>query len=287
MATQRRSADPILAEIRALKVIAELSDKQTRRGIRILIAVAREARGRGYECMVHRDDRLEICVRQTVSTVAVKEQYGRIPRKLTAQDRKWLEEAKADPNGLHPKPRTWERGPTGRLYVDILESHSSGHAGTWHDSEQKRVEEYVTAIVNCAENRAGSAEARAASEERAREYYRREAELDREVAIERLTQARLVEELHSQVDNWRRAQDIRAYCEHLEQRILDTSSESADSTREWIDWAKGHADAIDPLLQDPLPSSPTVKWTEADLAPYKPKRSSLFGSGSLRPPPLS
>ncbi|PZG22102.1 hypothetical protein C1J01_04865 [Nonomuraea aridisoli] len=170
------------------------------------------------------------------------------------------------------------------MIVDILERRTSGHAGQWYDDKDHGVQDYAAAVVNCAENRAGSEEARHASEARAREFYRRQAELDREAAIELLVQARIKDALSEQVRNWRQAEDIRVYCDRLEQRNTAQASDSADSTREWIAWARHHADAIDPLLQNPLPAMPTIKWSDEDLEPYKPERPILFGSGYLRHP---
>lgn len=53
MTPRRRTSDPVLAAIRALEKVDGLPERHTRRGIWILLGVAREALGRGHKVSLY------------------------------------------------------------------------------------------------------------------------------------------------------------------------------------------------------------------------------------------
>ncbi|MFE3450791.1 hypothetical protein ACFXJ8_17855 [Nonomuraea sp. NPDC059194] len=186
-----RTADLVLAQIRALKEVEGVSPKQTRRAIRILLAVTREAVRRGHSVSLYRGGQIELHIRQGGVTVSVTEKFARVPRELTAKEKQWIEQAKAEPHRLLPKPRTWERGPTGMLTLDVVERpRMSSYSGDWSDERGWRPENHIEEILAYAESRAAAQEARYEAEARAMEQRRHKDELDREEAIKQFVQAR-------------------------------------------------------------------------------------------------
>jgi hypothetical protein len=71
--------------------------------------------------------------------------------------------------------------------------------------------------------------------------------------------------LREQVGDWRLAADIRAMCDHVQQRILDGHGTAGDKA--WLEWAREHADRLDPANR-PLAVPATPVPALRDLAPY-------------------
>lgn len=82
-------------------------------------------------------------------------------------------------------------------------------------------------------------------------------------ARERHYQARCAEILDQQVKAWEHAERIRRYCDHLE-----SQTDAGTSAREWIAWARWHADLLVPDGQVPdMPDRPE-KVAPEDLRPF-------------------
>lgn len=95
---------------------------------------------------------------------------------------------------------------------------------------------------------AGVAFARRLREIARAEEQKRRAELERLARLEKMR----AEKLTKDAADWELANRIRGYVQELEKR-----SDTVEGLAEWVEWAKGYADKIDPLSrQDELGFNP-------------------------------
>jgi hypothetical protein len=87
------------------------------------------------------------------------------------------------------------------------------------------------------------------------------------LAEERARRARIEkvksEELLRQLDAWRQAADVRAYCEALAQRLAnagDVQTADVEAAREWLAWALKFVERLDPLLGFPQAPADEPSW---------------------------
>ncbi len=144
----------------------------------------------------------------------------------------------------------WVRGPGQR----------HGCRTRWHDRKRSTVEDSIASVLGEIERWA--AEARRLHDDRQARWQAAMDEAKR-LAIH----DRLVAELEQQVQSWRTIQQLRQYCDSLEARILDADDdEPVDEAKCWLQWAREHAEIMDPLFQ--LPVMPAPKLRPQDLEPY-------------------
>jgi hypothetical protein len=75
--------------------------------------------------------------------------------------------------------------------------------------------------------------------------------------------------LCEQTSNWRKSQEINAYCQALAERIdrEPPDAPGVREAREWLSWARAYATSLDPL--GTLPSHPEqAELRPEDLKPY-------------------
>lgn len=63
----------------------------------------------------------------------------------------------------------------------------------------------------------------------------------------RENERRLIQDLHSQVTRWRQANEIRSYLKHVRSAATHTDLEEGSDLVEWMHWAEGYADGLDPI----------------------------------------
>lgn len=153
---------------------------------------------------------------------------------------------------------------TGRLALTLAEPGKYGKRRRWADRkrwslEDKLGELLATFEANVQEQRDRQA---AAEEERLRRERNWEAAIAR--ARERFHRERRIAALTEQVDSWKRAAEIRAYCDALDAAGL--------SEKEWVEWARSYADEIDPGLHA-AKAPETAEPTNEDLRKYLGRRS--------------
>lgn len=160
----------------------------------------------------------------------------------------------------------WVRGP-GNTY-DGCRTH-------WRDGKRATIDDSIASVLR--EIESWAAAARRQKDDR-RECW--QAAMDEAARL--VTEDRLVAELEQQVRNWRLIQDLRQYCDALEARIADADDdEPVDEAKRWLQYARDHAQIMDPLFQ--LPVTPTPKLRPQDLEPYldgwSPQGPEVFVSG--------
>jgi hypothetical protein len=156
-----------------------------------------------------------------------------------------------------------------RLVIELSPYHAEGRQYRWADGKVRTVEDGLAALLREAETRA--------VEDRQRQIDEAHAEAQRKVlweqamavARQKATEAHYAAVLDRQVERWRHADELRAYCEALEQRVSTLGPTDGDLAKagEWLSWARKHVAAIDPLHAIPtMPNPPEL--SHEDLKPY-------------------
>lgn len=162
-----------------------------------------------------------------------------------------------------PSQASYETGATGRLTFSLVGYSNSGRPQSWSDRKSWSLDEKLPELLREIEVRAVEARARKLEEERKAAERRRAWEAAMERARAQFLQQRRAEALARQIELWRRANDIREYCAAVE----ETHPESPAGA-EWITWARGYSDRIDPLTYPPAMPADPEEISPDDLKPY-------------------
>jgi len=178
--------------------------------------------------------------------IALEERVKRVERPPPARP------GRHEPAWSYPQ---YEWQATGQLALKIENIWGDGVRQTWADGKHQRVEDRLNAFVvglvaagevlkrQRLEREAREREWRAAEERRLLEVRRREEEASRIRALD-----------HS-VTKWRRARLVREYVAEVRTAAEKAGTlEPGSALAEWLAWAEGYANRIDPLL--PTPSVP-------------------------------
>ena len=161
-----------------------------------------------------------------------------------------------------PPLTEYEAGATGRLQLDIPGYGGGGRPSKWADRKSWSLEEKLPEVLREIEVRAAEAKAREKEAEQREIERARKWETAKALAVERWAENRRGEVLRADVARWREAKTIRDYCDAA------SATYRGDSATEWIDWARGYADNLDPLSSPPqMPEMPETVSLE-DLRPY-------------------
>jgi hypothetical protein len=269
----------VVTRFRELSERHEVSRAQLPRTLRVLQGLVVEVEKRGHTVEVaaddvravhHRDLRwsgpdhghLVITVDGCSSSVRVSED-GLQSRAYWARNDDGYAFGPGTGNRRRAGLKEYEAGATGWLRFSIVPTYGRSRQMSWSDGKKQRVEDKLPELLRAIEVRA--AEERYHRELAELEAARREQE--RQAAIERALM-QYVEQLRadalaSQVADWRRARDIRAYCDAVQAVFVGDPA-----TTDWINWSRAHADAIDPLQQPPRPPTPPDRIRGEDLRPF-------------------
>lgn len=183
-----------------------------------------------------------------------------------------VEDFETAPAARAPK-YTWQRvtdfdqAPTGRLSLVIVSrTDKAGGRTTWGDRKRWRLEDKLPeALAEMLRGSAAAQQAKAVAEQAAAERRARweAAILD---ARARFMQAHRAEVLRSQVQAWRLADDIAAFCDAAEHAVAADPQRAASATP-WLEWARDYAAGLDPT-RGPLALPPAPEPQPWQLQPY-------------------
>lgn len=166
-------------------------------------------------------------------------------------------------------PQEYEWTSTNHLTFKVENRVSDGARRTWADGNAIKLEAKLHEIVSGLPVVAQGIDALEAERAAWRKKYDDD-EARRKERAQRAEATRLLrEKLIASTSKWERAQRIRAFCDQVEARTMDTPE--ADQGAAWLSWARAQADKIDPLLGDlaELVSTAVVvpDWFESRTAP--------------------
>lgn len=127
-------------------------------------------------------------------------------------------------------------------------------------------------ILHEVELRAEYAEQQRLDEIRRYEERKRQWNLAREAAVEKLNEAHRAEILRQQVEDWELTQRIQCYLEAVESH-LDDHPEQAQSAHAWLEWIRNYVERLNPLsseLSMPADPQPTSEALAPHMKPWSP-----------------
>jgi hypothetical protein len=211
------------------------------RAVKLIDTIARAVERRGFVWRPGSggqwDDSASVMVEDVAFKIGVYETVERRIHRLTPEEQRKTQKG------------TWFYAPK----YDYLSSNQfsirrSDYDTYLQDGRNLRVEDRLNEVMRILVGRAFAARENKRLEGiRAAEASARAA---RQAEIQKLqaTQVAAIERLHAQASAWRKAQDLRAFIAAVE----DAPDLCADARRsEWLSWAHGQADAVDPLSPDP------------------------------------
>lgn len=252
----------------AVRVTLDSAD----RAMCILDALLKALDARGYATTIRAGDQPAtiVRIREEELSIAIEERIKRVERTPPARP------GRHGSTWAYPQ-YDWEA--TGQLALKIENTWGSDVRQTWSDAKQQRLEgclnSFTVGLVKAAEGNkaqrlereARERERRAAEERRLLDIRRREEEASRVRALDHV------------VGKWRRARLIREYVGEVRAAAERAGNfEAGSPLAEWLMWAEGYANRIDPLLPDPsIPQDPEPRGHGGYGWSYSP------GAGSSRP----
>jgi hypothetical protein len=230
---------------RALLVVHGLATEATERGWDIapysgpgygrLPGIAIEIRGQRYPVEVH----------ELTETVPFTE--GEIAAWRAARRSPWKEDRAAE----IPPPQFKLVRRSRRLGLFLPHGFRGGRV-RWNDGPRGLVEQKLGSVLRALEQRAAADELADIEHAERRERLRREQDVREERARRRRIDDARIERLLSEVAAWRRASGVRDYAAALEDRLPDLDGAERARIQEWIAWARGWSDEIDPACRTSL-----------------------------------
>ncbi len=281
----------------------EFGAKVRSRALRILDALVREARSRGYKVRAGRAPIVTRAVRRNEYVDADRRGHLRVQigedvfqfclsQVLTSVEHvpTKAELARAG-RGWGPPPK-FDEVPSTDLQL-VLHGDGAVHWGSrWADSKAAPLEQSLAQALQEAELRHQAQENARLARLQKEQRERREWEHLRADAVARFHADHRIHALLDQVKQLRLVNEVREYAT----AVLEASEGYEDTTdrdaaRSWADWALAYADSIDPLRDavrepaDPQPSDEALADYMYPWSPNGPYRSTRYSYGSLEPSP--
>lgn len=143
--------------------------------------------------------------------------------------------------------------PSGRLTLKIRSAEYMGCRYQWRDGVRLKLEDCLNAFVIGLQDAAELERTRRLEREELDRRFREERARAEELRKRQRDEMARLQQLETEVSNWRKAQEIRAYVSAVESDAVasDGSIEPGSDLANWISWARSHADRFDPLAEGP------------------------------------
>ncbi|MGC5052816.1 hypothetical protein ACLQ2S_15345 [Micromonospora sp. DT48] len=256
--TRRVTTDPdlVFAALEKNPAGLEVTEASVPRALDLLRGLAAEARRRGHRVGVNtktKNPSVYLQVDKTRRRVRLIEEYDEVPHVPTAEETRQLRR-----NRWLVIPKT-DRVASGRLRLEIARA-GWDKKDTWTDDKRTTLEKRLPRIIRDVEaGIAADEEAKLAAQRAHDEYV---AEMERQEAEKRRRWQTALDEARPQAtellrkkafrrayDSWTSANEIRAFCDALQQTAPDEPANSENRAR-WINWARAAADRLDPTRGD-------------------------------------
>jgi hypothetical protein len=152
-----------------------------------------------------------------------------------------------------PRHKTSSQPVQRILKFELDRCNFDGSERTWTDGKRYQIEdkleeivEWISAGVEAVRNRRLTAEA---EEKKRREKERELAEIEREKAAEEKCRTNLID----QAEMWNRATLLRGFINACEKEMTSLGNKNSGAIK-WLEWARAHAERIDPLKNGVLHS---------------------------------
>jgi len=267
-----RNPHPVVVALRDDLRRLGLTPSVRGRALRVLQALVTEAERRGWsvhEVKMRRneygyhwlDSKNHLIVETGEASVGVRilQQKDRSPHTPTAEELDRQQRWGSNP----PK---YDHTPNDYLRIEI-DSRWNGRQHSWSEGVRGPIDRKLPAILDEIEYRHGEAQERrleALKVEEEREQRRLEA-VERATVL--LRESSRAEVLAEQVANWRYVNQLREYVESMEKVAAGLEGDARTEAIEWIAWAHGHCERVDPLRR-PLRAPDDPEPTPEALRPF-------------------
>ncbi len=212
--------------------------EQVERACRVMDALVKALEARGYLVSVAGHP----MAKTTVNVDGESFEFG-IDEKVGRSDHLPTKEERARYGTSYWRIPKYDYEPTGLLFLRIRNA-PYGCRQQWADGKRQKIEhclgEFVLGLRAAAQREKELREERRLREIAWAEEQKQREELQRLARLEKMR----AEKLTKDAADWELANRIRGYIHELESRFG-----TVDGLTEWIEWAKGYADKIDPLMR--------------------------------------
>jgi hypothetical protein len=156
-----------------------------------------------------------------------------------------------------------------RLAIALPAYRAEGRQFQWADGKRRTVEDCLAGLLRDVETRAAEGRQRQIDEARAKAERKVKWEQAMRLAQQQAVEAHYADILDKQVQQWCRAEELRAYREALAQRLANPLPDDGDfaRARKWLAWIDRHIATADPVESPPaMPDPPEL--THDDVKPY-------------------
>ena len=195
-----------------------------------------------------------ILVEQEPVQITMTERQKQVPHVITQYER----ESRA--RGYEPRLPPWDLAYTGDLRLNLA-SPDGRPFKTFADKAKRRLQEQLSEVMHVMLQRA-------LDEKQWRERRRLEQEAERErqrlaqlAQVRRDAHSKLIAELERQAGAWYRAQFLRSYTRAARRNIGRRRVQAVlqQKTVDFLEWASGYVDQLDPLSTTPLNPDQTAQ----------------------------
>jgi len=241
-----------------------VSPKTLDRGLRIMNALLTALEARGFRITVSATDKLEthVTVLGEPLQLRLEEKINRTPHVPTKEEARYPSSA----------PR-WDYAPSGDLTLRIHEYWPRGTRKSWSDGRRKKLDQMLNDVVRGLVIVADAKRAERIEQERA-EKERQEAARQRALIEQRRREEEeRLRTLERQAESWAKAQKLRAFVDEVERQANSKGISLAPGSKlvSWTEWAREHADHLDPIKLGSAESS------EADATEPSTRQASEHG----------
>lgn len=257
---------PLLAHLKDPAAVLDVSMEQVERALRIMHTVFTEADRREYETGWADDTSVgaEIRVDGFRVHVTLTEEWETrevVPTPAELSGKKvygWQR--------FQPEMRSVR---SGKLRIQVTTAGVRfDRPAKWADRQRWNVENKLGEVLAEIDGRVKAEQDRIAAKEQARLQRQHDWEVAMSKARAHFQEDRRITALNKQLDGWRKAAEIRAYCEAVEEaRRADDDADGSEGQARWLEWCRSHADQIDPTRMGA--SGPNeAEPGPSDLTPY-------------------
>lgn len=249
-----RNLHPAVAALRDAKGRLDMTASVRSRALRVLQALAVAAEAEGYRVEVVKPqrngygrvwydskDHLVIDTGETREGVRIFQQTDRSTHMLTAT------EIKETGDRWARKPPKYDYTPNEYLRIELERTWDGGQR-SWSEGPRGPIDRKLPAVLEEVTRRHERSKERRLQAEGERLERERHWHVVHERAKVLLQEHHRAEVLVKQADDWHRARQLRAYVEAMRERAdAITSDEERSVASQWVEWAGGFAERLDPL----------------------------------------
>lgn len=247
---------PVVAELQSVKKEWAITAPVRNRALRIVQGLITAAERKGWmvepwarnsaypaQDWFRRKYEFVICTGETREKVTVLQENDRRDHEPTQRE---LAEQERSPHWTRiPK---YDHLPSQRLKIELDAWTSRGKRNSWADRERWSLEDRLPQVLDEIALRSETQRERRLQREREEVDRERRRRAAMDAANVRFAEAHRAKVLVRQAEDWRRAQELRSYLTAMESAVSEMAEgEEVARAREWLQWGRRYAEALDPL----------------------------------------